>query len=502
VRSDDLGAAGEAVSEGTPGERFLDMLLRLSDGLRASGVDVSLGEVLDAAVALQHLGVADRLLLRSGLQSVLVKRPEDVAPFLVIFDQCFATTTAAAAGQFVDGGEAAEGAVPGITGGLATPGPTGGGGRDAGETIDVSTFGTDLLDALLRALRAGDDAALRALASQAVDAYSGIGATQGGERYFLYRVLRALDLSKMIAAAMREARLELPDAADFELRQERAAVSFHLEEFRQMLAAEIRARLHHDVARSGVGLVAPRRLEDTDVSRASRAELREMRRVVRPLARKLASRVSERRRRHHRGRLDVRRTMRRSLVNGGVPLDPRLRRKRPTKPSIVVLCDISGSVAEFAHFTLMLLHALQSELAGLRSFVFVDGVAEVTRLLEKAEVDLDPRLLVTLPGVVAGDGHSDYQEAFDRFLREHGSVVTPATTVLVTGDGRTNYRATGVEPFRELCERARHVYWFNPDREDEWGQADSALPLYGELCDEVFEVRNLTQLADAVASIL
>ena len=482
------------------------MLLRLSDGLRASGVDVSLGEVLDAAVALEHLGVGDRPLLRSGLQSVLVKRPEDVGPFLALFDQCFATTTAAAGSQFVEGVDGAGSGAPGIAGGLATPGPTGAGANDAaaagGETVDVSTFGTDLLDALLRALRAGDEAALHALASQAVDVYSGIGTTRGGERYFLYRVLRALDLSKMIAAAMREARLERPDADAFELRQERAAVSFHLEEYRRMLAAEIQARLHHDVARSGTGLVAPRRLEDADVSRASRAELREMRRLVRPLARKLASRVSERRRRHHRGRLDVRRTMRRSLTNGGVPLDPVLRRKRPTKPSVVVLCDISGSVADFAHFTLMLLHALQSELAGLRSFVFVDGVAEVTRLLEQAEVELDPRLLVTLPGVVARDGHSDYQEAFDRFVREHGGLITPATTVLVTGDARTNYRAAGVEPFRELCERARHVYWFNPDPEHEWGEADSVLPLYRELCDDVFEVRNLTQLADAIASIL
>ena len=97
-------------------------------------------------------------------------------------------------------------------------------------------------------------------------------------------------------------------------------------------------------------------------------------------------------------------------------MDVALRRRRPGKPDVVVLCDISGSVAEFAHFTLLLLHALQDELSGLRSFVFVDGVAEVTRVLEAAEVHLDPRLLVTLPGVIAADGHSDYEGAFRRFL--------------------------------------------------------------------------------------
>ena len=112
----------------------------------------------------------------------------------------------------------------------------------------------------------------------------------------------------------------------------------------------------------------------------------------------------------------MRRTIRRSLATGGVPLDVAMRRRRPGKPDVVVLCDISGSVAEFAHFTLLLLHALQDELSGLRSFVFVDGVAEVTRVLAAAEVHLDPRLLVTLPGVIAADGHSDYEGAFRRFL--------------------------------------------------------------------------------------
>ena len=487
------------------GTRLLDMLARLAEGLRASGVDVSLGEVLDAAAALEHLGVEDRGLLRSGLQSVLVKRPEDVAPFRVLFDQVFAPTSPVAAFDRVHraaADRAAEGddgeAQGPIAGGLAVPGRAQAGADGDGEP----TFHTDLLDALLAALRAGDASALQALASEAVDAYAGIGTTRGGERYFLYRVLRALDLSRMIAAAMREARLERPDADAFQLRQERDAVSHHLEEYRRLLADEIRLRLHHEVGRTGTGLVAPRRLEDTDVSRASRAELREMRALVRPLARKLASRVGERRRRHARGRLDVRRTVRRSLANGGVPRDPVLRRRRPTKPSVVVLCDISGSVAEFAHFTLMLLHALHSELAGLRSFVFVDGVAEVTDLLERAEVELDPRLLVTLPGVVVRDGHTDYHEAFDRFVREHGAVVTPATTVLVAGDARTNHRSPGLDPFRALCERARHVYWFNPDPQHEWGTDDSALPLYRDLCDDVFEVRNLTQLADAVATIL
>src|SRR5205823_12797092 len=134
----------------------------------------------------------------------------------------------------------------------------------------------------------------------------------------------------------------------------------------------------------------------------------------------------------------------------------------------------------------MLVHALQAELSGLRSFIFVDGVAEVTDLLDGADVDLDPRLLVTRPGVVVGDGHSDYRAAFAQFLCDHATSIKPGTTVIVMGDARTNYRAAGVEPFRDLCRRARRVYWFNPEPSDEWGPGDPALPLYGETCAGVF----------------
>jgi uncharacterized protein with von Willebrand factor type A (vWA) domain len=461
------------------------MLLQLFDGLRAAGVDVAITEVLDGAEALRHLDLADRPLLRDALQATLVKRPEDVDVFHILFDQCFPLTHPLSPAGDRRGGIAGDG-----TGASA-------------DTSDETTFGTDLLEELLAALRADDTDALRALAADAVASYSGIGEQRGGERYFLYRVLRAVDLSNLLVAMMQRARSESPDASPLALRQDRDELARRIEEFRRMLAAEIRHRLHGgQELRDGVGLVAPRRIEDLDVLAASTIELRRLRAAVAPMARKLAHRVAERRRRHRRGRLDVKRTARRSLSFGGVPVEPAFRRRRPSKPQVVVLCDVSGSVAEFAHFTLMLLHALQAELSGLRSFVFVDGVAEVTGLLDRAEVDLDPRLLVTLPGVVARDGHSDYHEALTRFVERHGAGIRPATTVIVMGDARTNYRPSGVDAFRELCRRARSVYWFNPEPRQEWGTNDSALAVYAESCAGVFEVRTLNQLAAAIDQIL
>jgi uncharacterized protein with von Willebrand factor type A (vWA) domain len=471
------------------GDRLLGMLLQLFDRLRAAGVDVSMVEVLDAASALTQLDLADRPLLRAGLQATLVKRPEDRELFFRLFERCFPLRVVGSHDAATRTGAEREAE---LTVQPHPPVPP----ADEVATATSASWSTALLDAL----RTGDDDALRLLVVAAVDLHAGDLDEQGSERSLVYRILRALDLSNLLVAAMREVRAEHAAADAFTLRQQRDELAARIERLRRMVAEEVHRRMV--TSTPGVGLVAPRRLEDLDVLEATTTELRAMRAAVRPLARKLASRISERRRRHRRGRLDVRRTVRRSMDRGGVPFDPAFRLRRPSKPTVVVLCDVSGSVAEFAHFTLMLLGALQAELSGLRTFVFVDGIAEVTHLLDSADRALDPRLLVTLPGVVAGDGHSDYGQVFAGFLDRHAGVVGPATTLLVTGDARTNYRSPGLAAFRELCRRARRVYWLDPEPAGAWDADDSALPLYRETCTAVFEVRSLTQLTDAVAQIV
>src|SRR5207248_9254356 len=119
--------------------------------------------------------------------------------------------------------------------------------------------------------------------------------------------------------------------------------------------------------------------------------------------------------------------------------------------------------------------------------VFVDGVAEVTDLLDGSAGVLEPRFLVTRAGVVTGDGHSDYGRVFDRFWTLHGErVVTPATTLIVAGDARTNYRPAGIDSFRRLSERARRTYWLNPEPRAEWGSEDSSIAAFAPWCTAVF----------------
>jgi uncharacterized protein len=460
------------------------MTLRLFDGLHRSGVNASLAEALDAVTALRHIDLLDRQLLRTSLKATLVKRPEDVPVFELLFDQCFAITVAKESGTDPSFAFETSDGSPAATASMASA------------SVDK------LMDSLQSAVESGSESDLRDVSRNAVRLHAGIGAAKGSERYHLQRVLRALDLSQLLVNAMRAARMADAEADELTLRQRRDELNHRLDALKRMIGEEIRHQLFADVDALGVGLIAPRRIEDTDMLQADARELRAMREAIRPLAQKLARRLLRQRRRRRHGRLDVRRTIRCSLSTGGVPLEPQLRRRSPSKPSVVVLADISGSVAEFAHFTLMLLQALQSELRALRCFVFVDGVAEITSILREANVDLDPRLLITLPGVVVDDGHSDYNAALRRFLDTHARAIGPSTTVIVTGDARTNYRESGVLQFQALCAQARAVYWFDPEPRETWSSHDSAMAEYEPYCDAVFEVRTLRQLSDAITAIL
>jgi uncharacterized protein len=460
---------------------LIDRLVLLFDGLRGAGIGVSMTEVLDAAEALTLIDLADRPLVRTALGASLVKRPEDQATFDLLFDRWFALTAPGTSDRAEH--QPRDRAVP------------------AAEVAESTTTSSVTSDAVLDALVEGDDGRIARFASELVDAHGAVDTLRMSERAIVHRVLTAIDLSNMLVRAMRRLRAE-HEGDELSLRTLRDDVTTRIEGFRHLVAAEVRRRLSEGVGTPGVGLLAPRRLEDVELASATNSELRELRAAVRPLARKLASRVSQRRRRRHAGRLDVRRTVRRSLSDGGVPLDPVMRRRAHGKPTVVVLCDISGSVSEYARFTLTLIHALSSELAGLRTFVFVDGVVEVTTLLERAEVGLDPRLLATLPGVIAVDGHSDYGEALRRFNVSFPTAVRSTTTVMVVGDARTNERGDGAHELRAMAGAARRVYWLNPEPEARWGMGDSALDRYRPWCDGVFEVRTLRQLADAIAEII
>jgi uncharacterized protein with von Willebrand factor type A (vWA) domain len=272
---------------------------------------------------------------------------------------------------------------------------------------------------------------------------------------------------------------------------------------RAYVEAEVRRRVAEERDRDQVARTAlPPLADQVDFLRAQREELAAMRRTVHPLARRLASRLAARRRLGREGRLDVRRTVRASLGTGGVPVETHHRPRRVHKPELVVFCDVSGSVAGFAHFTLMLTAALREQFSRVRAFAFIDTTDEVTRLFGPgADLADSVRRLAREADLVSYDGHSDYGNALRVFVDRFPDAVGPKTSLLVLGDARTNYRDPGIGLLKGLVDRSRHAYWLNPEPRREWGSGDSMAHRYGQLI-EMVECRNVAQLTDFVGRLL
>jgi uncharacterized protein with von Willebrand factor type A (vWA) domain len=447
-------------------------------------------ETLDAVGSLRHIELVDRSQFRASLATTLVKRVEHRVVFDSLFDIYFALQHDLVAVQTtLDRPGQPEGETP-------TPPDLEGGPQQEAST--------DFLELLIRALRSGEPGIMQTLAQVAVEQFAGImqGRT-ASERYYLYRVLRQLELSELLRQAILEERQDADVRSPFLDRLIRDEQTRRVEEFRKMIAQEIRRRLVElRGAEHAAEAFHDRPIEDVDFLTASPMELRQMREAIRPLTQKLAARIARRRRIRRRGRLDIRKTMRRALQAGGVPLDPSFRLPKASKPGLDVLCDISGSVSEFARFTMSFLYALKEEFSRIRLFAFVDGIDDVTEVMREGSHELAPRNLLYRRNVILGDGHSDYGSVFRRFWQVYGHAdLDPRTTVIITGDARNNYRDPGLQALGEISERAKTVYWLNPEPRAEWNVGDSIMDTYVPRCAGVFQVRNLRQLSEFVYQI-
>ena len=446
--------------------------------LRAIGLPVSLSENVDAAAALRAIPLTDRAQVKSALAATLVKNHDHDRAFELAFDIFFGGRQLA---RLIDG--TGNGSGEASRAGLRTG------------TMLRQLTDDELNDLLFQAVAGRDGMLLRAVAAEAVDRWAGIapGRVVAGT-FYLYRTLTRLDLE-----ALRQRLRESADTEGLSDLGRRLAVEdqdTRVDAARAEVEAEIRRRLIADRDAQAVAATLRRPLpEDVEFLNASRAQLADLRQTVRPLARKMAARLAHKRRHRRRAALDFRRTVRKSLASGGVPVDLAYRKPRPAKPEIMLVADISGSVSAFAGFTMQLAYAMKSEFSRVRSFVFVDGVEEVTDILEAAaDVTSVTHRLNLGTKAVRLDGHSDYGLALETFWDRWGQQVRSRTSVIILGDGRNNYHASRAWVLTAIRQRARHLYWLNPEPAEAWDTGDSIMREYAPGCDLVVECRNLRQL--------
>jgi hypothetical protein len=459
--------------------------------LRTVGLPVSVSENVDAMAAVLAMPIADRAALKSALAATLVKSADHYHAFEVVFDLFFGDSrvgtsdlTDPAAGTSAANGQAAA---------------ANGAGR-AGIVAALSD--SDLDDLLFRAVLVGDQVLIRAVMAEAVSRYAEVepGRPVAGV-YYLYRTLRRLDMDRLLARLL--ASDNPADLSDMDRALAAERRRGQVADIRTEAEAEIRRRLVADRGAAAVARTLRVSLpEDVDFLNASAEQLTAIRQAVQLLGRKLAARLVRKRRHHSRSALDFRRTIRQSLANGGVPADLVFRKPHPSKPEIMLIADVSSSVAAFAAFTLQLADAFSSEFSRVRSFAFTDGIEEITDDLSSApDIATAVRRISSRPGVVRLDGHSDYGMVLESFWERWGPQIRAKTSVIILGDGRSNYHASRSEVLKSIRQRARHLYWLNPEPANTWDTGDSIISEYGKYCDEVVECRNLRQLKEFVEAL-
>lgn len=455
----------------------VDAVLRLVSRLRLAGVPVSTDEAADALRALAGVDMLDRKTVRLIIRCALVKDASYGSAFARAFDEIFLQPRARTGRETPpsDRTDLGEGRAP-----------------EQSSVADSASSSAELLQAQLsRALADQDRAEAEKLAGEAVDRWAGVGSGAGTAAHHTARVLRTLDLDRILRRLLAPAG---GDETQLERRLRASAAREQVDELRALLAQLVARQLDPAPA-------APkRRLDDHLLLAATPDELAELRATLRPLARRIAARL-HRARRRGRGNLDMRGTIRGSIATGGIPADPVLRRRVRHRPELVVLCDVSGSMAGFARFAVSLLHALQTEFPHTRTWAFVDGIVEITDTLAGSTGLLDLDGLLRHRGLVSGDGRSDYAAALGAFTRTWPNAVTCRSTVLVIGDARSHDREPATDELTEIARRARRVYWLNPEPRREWDTDDSHIALYGQRCAGVHEVATLRQLENCVASI-
>jgi uncharacterized protein with von Willebrand factor type A (vWA) domain len=450
-------------SEPPPPAGLPGQLLSFAEELRGEGVAIGTSELLDAFAALAEVPWTEREDMREALAATLAKSQEDRRVFELVFERFFFR---ASEGEAVRQDVREDG------------------GLGAGDAINLDT----LRQQIAAALRDGSDGAMRDLARLAIAAYGRQDEGSGVIGVDVQRIRRSLGLRS-------EPQPDLPPDDPRRDGLPREAL--------RAFEAHLRRELERAMIERTRKLPPARPLSELDRALPSGPlqDLAAVHRIVAQLKRRLATQGQEQRGRRRHAHVDMRRTMRASLETGGVPVKIKFRPRRPRRPEIYVLCDVSTSVTSASMFFLSVLHALHDAFRKLRSFVFIERISEVTDIFERERsFKAVSEAIGRDAGVADISGYTDYGRVWSEFLAEVEEDLHPRATVIVLGDARTNGRDPRDDLFAAVAARAGRTYWLNPEPRLYWNYGDSVIAAYERHC-QAFECWTTTQLEDFVKAL-
>lgn len=449
-------------------ERQISNFIR---ALRSADVKVSTGEALDAARTVAMIGYGDRILLKDSLGCVLAKSEAEKDIHDRLFDLYFARSTSRseASRNEAEDAEKEESAEAG-----------------AGEDGDP-------VERMVSLTEEGNEQALAAAVERAAET-AGLNDIRFSTQtaYYAQQMVRAMG-----GEALQERLLEALQQSGAETDTE----AQRLIDARRGLTMAARERAERAFELFGAGETEKFRDDVAATKRLTALEAHDMARMkllIAKVAKRLAVKHSRRRKKTSRGILDVRRTMRANAGYDGVPFNVIWRQKKKDRPKIIAICDVSGSVAAYVRFLLLLLYSLKEVIPDLHAYAFSYRLGDVSGILENNEFDEAMKKILREFGL----GSTSYGQALSDFSMNHETVIDRRSTILVLGDGRSNYGDPRLDLFSGFASRAKQVIWLNPEGPALWGTGDSVIPRYATHCKQMSHVAALRDLERAIDQIL
>ncbi len=446
-------------------------------GLRAAGVRVSLAESVDAMNAVAALGVADKAVFRASLRATLVKDSDDFVAFEELFPLYFGS-----------GG-------PPLQNGLEDLSP------DEQQMLKMALSAlSGRLQQLLDWLTSGNGPTKEELEELARRSGADWADSQREARWVTRRMLQQMGFAHLEEQLRQlQQKLQAMGMSQAAINKLMGVVEANREALAEQVAQQVGRQIAEQRANRPDDTLRGSDLMNKPFQALTEEEADKLRQEVRRLVAQLRSRAALRRKRGNKGKFDAKGTIRANQRYGGVPMELRFRKKK-LKPSLVLICDVSTSMRPVAEFMLRLTYELQDQVARARSFAFNSDMREISVTLSGARAaEAVTQVLYDIPpGYYATDFGNSLKTFFNNWL----DAVDGRTTVVILGDARNNYNSPRLDLMKKLQQRARRLIWLNPEYRQNWGTGDSDMWEYAPICDQVFIVRNLAQLATAVDKLL